>query len=112
MQHKIILSFEDEAISFAIIHNKIYYVKISKPCAVSDFNDPFAKPSIAPYLLIRNVSYGIVVDNPDGYSCRYNNIQSTRYKHPVDAMTGYNELCKQLGCHLSWNEVQNLMHWG
>ena len=108
MQPKIILTFEDDDMKYTVNDGKIFYVKISKPCAASDINNPCSKPSLAPYLNRRNVSYGVLNDNENGYSYKHSDIQKIRYVDPIFAKKRFDDWCHEFGCSLSWESAKNI----
>lgn len=47
---RITITTTGEMTRYAVKNGQIYYVKLSKPCAISDLDDPFAELDITPYL--------------------------------------------------------------
>ena len=46
-----------EMTRYAVKNGQIHYVKLSKPCAISDHDDPLAELDIPPYLYILGGCY-------------------------------------------------------
>lgn len=107
----IALTFEPKATRYAVKNGQIYYVKLSKPCAVSDSDNPFAQIDIAPYTEYRTLSYGVYVDTPNGYSSTPQNYRKIWFKNSANAQKSYAEWCTQFGCNLSWEEAKKLAGW-
>lgn len=71
---RITITTTGEMTRYAVKNGQIHYVKLSKPCAISDLDDPLAKLDITPYLDKRTVYYGVFVDDPNG-CCKGKNYQ-------------------------------------
>ena len=96
---------------YAVKGGQIHYVKLSKPCAVSDLADPFAKPDITPYLDNRTVHYGVFVDDPNGYSARAKNLKSFFNIKAENAQEVFEMCCAHYECNLSWEDATKLAGW-
>jgi Rieske Fe-S protein len=107
----LLITMTAESTRYAVKDGQIYFVKLSKPAAISDTDDYFAKPDITPYLEHRTLSYGVLMPQPDGYSYRDHNIKKFRMSDSNHAKERYTAWCDHFGCTLSWNEARQLAGW-
>lgn len=108
---RIVITTTNETAKYAVQDGKIYFVKLSKPCAVGDLDDQFAKPDISPYADKRTLSYGVFVDDMSGYSCkpvilRKVNFESSQYAHER-----FDVWSEKYECGLTWEEAKKLAGW-
>lgn len=108
---RIAITFEPEMSQYTVRQGKIFYVQMSKPCAVGDMHSPYGALNLAPYKNTRKISYGVYVEQPDGYSIRPRHIHQQTYINIAPAQRDYINLCNQFQCNLSWSEVRKLMGW-
>ena len=108
---RITITTTGEMTRYAVKNGQIHYVKLSKPCAISDLDDPFAKLDITPYLDKRTVYYGVFVDDPNGYSARAKSIKRFSDIRAEDAQEVFDMCCDHYGCNLSWKEAKKLAGW-
>lgn len=100
-----------EMTRYAVKNGQIHYVKLSKPCAVSDLDDPFDKLDITPYLDKRSVQYGCFVDEPDGYSARAKTLRKSALNNEQVSLAVYQIWCTEYNCNLTWEEAKKLAGW-
>jgi hypothetical protein len=108
---RIAITTTGEITRYAVKDGQIHYVKLSKPCVVSDLDDPFAKPDITPYMGRRTVYYGVFVDDPNGYSARAKNIKRVSNIQSENAQEVFEMCCSHYGCNLSWEDARKLAGW-
>lgn len=108
---QIAITMTQELAKYAVKDGKIYFVKVSKPCAISDLDDQFSNISLAPHINRRTLSYGIFVENADGYSASPRNIRKVTIYDSERAYERFAAWCNSFGCNLTWEEAKALAGW-
>lgn len=108
---RIAITYTQDTAQYAVKDGQIYYVKLSKPCAISDLDDPFAELNLTPYADNRTLSYGVFVDDPNGYSARPHDHRKVKFEHSDYAEKRYAVWCHLFECNLTWEEAKKLAGW-
>lgn len=108
---RIAITTTSEQTKYCVVNGQIWYIRISKPCAISDLDDPFAKPDITPYLCRRTVALGVFEDDPNGYSARAHDRRTVNYNNPDYALQRFKAWCEHFHCNLTWEEATKLAGW-
>jgi hypothetical protein len=100
-----------ETAKYAVKDGQIFYVQLSKPCTVSDPDDLYDKIDITPYTNNRMLSYGVFVDDPDGYSSSAHTIRKITLANIDYAKERFAVWCNRFGCNLTWEDATKIAGW-